>query len=76
MDKTATPLSDAFLRGVTETVTSPKLRVSTNPGPTSNIRGIEANTNRDKGKPFTYSGVNPVEYAPGFVSDAFKTHDS
>jgi hypothetical protein len=75
MDKSATPISNDDLRGVGSSVIEPKLRSSTNPGPTSFLRGVEANTNVDKGKPFTYSDVNPVEYAPGFVCDPFKTHD-
>ena len=75
MDKSATPLSVEFLRGSGPSVTEPKLRVSTNPGPTRNIRGIEANTNVDHGETFTYSDVNPVTYAPGFVCDHFMVYD-
>lgn len=75
MDKSSTPLSEEFLRGAGPSVIEPKLRVSTNPGPTPNIRGIEANTNVDHGVPFTYSDVNPVTYAPGFVVDHYMTYD-
>lgn len=66
MDKAARPLDEKNLRGrFTEADATRPMGHMThrNPGPTENLRGVEANTARSKGTPITvFPDTIPIEY--------------
>ena len=82
MDKAAHIASKEELdgtKGMSEgmTLTAPDATYR-NPGPTANLRGVEANTARSKGTPMgAPMGITEIVYAQGAVPpvDNFRTRD-
>jgi hypothetical protein len=73
VDKTAKPVEAKYMRGEGESVVDPKLRTPGNPGPTRDLRGVEANTNVDKGKPYTTSDITEIQYGGVKFGMPFRT---
>ena len=73
MDKMSKPVPEEFLRGDTESVKFPEQNVYRNPGPTERLRDFNANTNVDKGVPFSYEGAHTIDYNHSPASEPFRT---
>ena len=77
MDKVAKPIDMKFMRGIVAHSINPVSAGYKNPGPTDNLRGVEANTARSKGTKFEVGHVDSLEYATATDvphSDPFKVH--
>ena len=79
MDKSAHLATESELTGGSITANGTYKMVDgsyENPGPTKNLRGVEANTARTKGEPLgEMQGITKIEYAKGSTPpvDQFRT---